>query len=114
MLGAAGPAGPIGATGPLDPAGPAGSSGPAVPAGAAGPPGLNTQAIALLKWYPVRSGVQFAVGNYPICLAFDGANIWVTNAGDNTVTKLRASDGTNLTWRSMGPTSGWRIQPAAT
>jgi YVTN family beta-propeller protein len=26
-------------------------------------------------------------------VAFDGANIWVTNAGDNTVTKLRATDG---------------------
>ena len=29
-------------------------------------------------------------------VAFDGANIWVANHGDATVTKLRASDGTNL------------------
>ena len=29
-------------------------------------------------------------------MAFDGANIWVTNVGSNNVTKLRASDGTNL------------------
>ncbi len=26
-------------------------------------------------------------------MAFDGANIWVTNNGSDTVTKLRASDG---------------------
>jgi len=29
-------------------------------------------------------------------VAFDGANIWVTNQVDNTVSKLRASDGINL------------------
>jgi DNA-binding beta-propeller fold protein YncE len=28
-----------------------------------------------------------------VALAFDGANIWVTNRGSNSVTKLRASDG---------------------
>src|SRR5208283_1765621 len=26
-------------------------------------------------------------------IAFDGANIWVANSGSNTVTKIRASDG---------------------
>src|SRR5207248_3355407 len=35
----------------------------------------------------------FPVGNGPDWLAFDGANVWVTNHWDNTVTKLRASDG---------------------
>jgi DNA-binding beta-propeller fold protein YncE len=39
---------------------------------------------------------SFPAGNDPQFLAFDGANIWVTNSGDDTVTKLRASDGTNL------------------
>jgi hypothetical protein len=29
-------------------------------------------------------------------MAFDGANMWVVNLGDQTVTKLRASDGKNL------------------
>jgi DNA-binding beta-propeller fold protein YncE len=29
-------------------------------------------------------------------VAFDGASIWVANANDNKVTKLRASDGANL------------------
>jgi DNA-binding beta-propeller fold protein YncE len=27
-------------------------------------------------------------------VAFDGANIWVSKSFDNTITKLRASDGT--------------------
>jgi hypothetical protein len=58
----------------------------------------------------------FPVGNNPGALAFDGANMWVANVQDNTVTKLRASDGTTLGtfavgggphgWRSTGPISG--------
>src|SRR4051794_36231844 len=41
-----------------------------------------------------RTTIQtFPVGDQPEALAFDGANVWVTNALDNTVTKLRASDG---------------------
>src|SRR4051794_1420925 len=35
----------------------------------------------------------FPVGNAPRWVAFDGANIWVTNYFSNNVTKLRASDG---------------------
>jgi hypothetical protein len=35
----------------------------------------------------------FPVGNSPMTVLYDGANIWVTNQGDNTVTKLQASDG---------------------
>ena len=38
----------------------------------------------------------FAVGSFPIAVAFDGASIWVTNNVSNNVTKLRASDGANL------------------
>jgi DNA-binding beta-propeller fold protein YncE len=36
------------------------------------------------------------VGKAPIGLAFDGADIWVANTGDGTVSKLRASDGKTL------------------
>jgi hypothetical protein len=32
----------------------------------------------------------------PDGLAFGGANMWVSNTCENTVTKLRASDGANL------------------
>lgn len=38
----------------------------------------------------------FAVGSQPSGIAFDGANIWVANWGANSVTKLRASNGSNL------------------
>jgi len=38
---------------------------------------------------------NFPVGYGPIGLAFDGANIWVVNQNDRTVTKLRAIDGAN-------------------
>jgi DNA-binding beta-propeller fold protein YncE len=31
-----------------------------------------------------------------VALAFDGASIWVTEFVDNTVTRLRSSDGLNL------------------
>ena len=30
----------------------------------------------------------FPVGDRPWGIAFDGANMWVTNPGDNTVSKL--------------------------
>jgi DNA-binding winged helix-turn-helix (wHTH) protein/outer membrane lipoprotein-sorting protein len=36
---------------------------------------------------------SFAVGNKPQAVVFDGANIWVSNTADNTVSKLTASDG---------------------
>src|SRR5438477_10362314 len=39
---------------------------------------------------------NFPVGLGPRWLAFDGANVWLTNAFDNNTTKLRASDGANL------------------
>jgi DNA-binding beta-propeller fold protein YncE len=31
----------------------------------------------------------------PVGLVSDGTNIWVSNNGGNSVTKIRASDGTN-------------------
>jgi DNA-binding beta-propeller fold protein YncE len=35
-------------------------------------------------------------------MAFDGANIWVANYGSNTLTKLRASDGSLVTNFAVG------------
>src|SRR5258706_8754336 len=43
--------------------------------------------------YTIQS---FQVGTGPLNFAFDGANIWVANTSDSTVTKLRASDGERL------------------
>ena len=39
---------------------------------------------------------SYAVGTGPQRVVFDGINIWVTNTDSNSVTKLRASDGTRL------------------
>lgn len=36
---------------------------------------------------------EIFIGTSPHGIAFDGANIWVTNIGRSTVTKLNASDG---------------------
>ena len=44
----------------------------------------------------------FKVGLGPYSVAFDGADIWVGNAGDGTVTKLRASDGAVLGTFTVG------------
>ena len=41
----------------------------------------------------VRFKKVIATGTNPAGLAFDGANIWVTNWGSNTLTQIRASDG---------------------
>ena len=51
---------------------------------------------------PVRGALPWAacasypVGTNPYGVAFDGANIWVANAGSNTVTKLLASTGATV------------------
>jgi hypothetical protein len=63
---------------------------------------VNTLQVALLKWYPVNQVTAFAVGTSPTGVAFDGANIWVANAGSTNVTKLRASDGANLGTFAVG------------
>src|SRR5690349_23924997 len=41
---------------------------------------------------PGQNIQTFPVGEEPATMAFDGANIWETNSGEDTVTKLRASD----------------------
>ncbi len=52
----------------------------------------NPLEIALLKWY-TNKVTSFTVGDGPQHVAFDGANIWVTNYYSNTVTKLNAATG---------------------
>src|SRR5437763_9234230 len=50
---------------------------------------------------------SFPVGNGPLGLVFDGANIWVTNSQDGMVTELRASDGANLGTFPAGSWPTW-------
>jgi DNA-binding beta-propeller fold protein YncE len=45
----------------------------------------------------------FPAGHGPTALASDGANIWIANQYDNTVVKLRASDGTLQGTFPVGP-----------
>src|SRR5438876_4174589 len=71
------------------------------------PSAFNPLQVALLAWYPANQTAGFAVGNAPFGAAFDGANIWVANNTDNTVTKLRASDGTVLGTFAVGVRPGW-------
>ncbi|MEJ2598547.1 MAG: YncE family protein [Anaerolineales bacterium] len=65
--------------------------------------GPNPKQIALLRWYPsIRTSISFTVGTSPSGIAFDGANMWVTNYGDGTVSVLRASDGANVMTPNVG------------
>ncbi len=49
----------------------------------------NPNQLALLRWYEAaHADTSFTVGNAPWGVAFDGANIWVANWGDDTVSKL--------------------------
>ena len=43
----------------------------------------------------------YTVGTHPFGVAFDGTHIWVTNQDDNSVTKLRARDG-SARWNIRG------------
>src|SRR6266566_6445486 len=56
----------------------------------------NPLQIALLHWYNANLITTFKVGGFPSGAAFDGANIWVANYGDGTVTKLRGNNGAVL------------------
>lgn len=46
------------------------------------------------------------VGSHPSGLVFDGANMWVINEYDITITKIRASDGFNLGTFPLGAATG--------
>jgi hypothetical protein len=106
-----GPPGPQGASGPQGIPGPQGAPGlarsywPAGPQGVQGPAGSsspNTLQVAIKRWYDANLATQFSTGNYPTDMACDGANIWVVNRGDDTVTKFRANDWTVLGTFAVG------------
>src|SRR5262249_49185704 len=50
---------------------------------------------------------NFPAGDNPTFLAFDGANIWVSNSSVDTVTKLRASDGALVGTFAVGNQPQW-------
>src|SRR5262249_48307472 len=55
----------------------------------------NPNSVAILHWYRANRITTFSVAG-PTGLAFDGSDLWVTNSGANTVTRLRINDGTVL------------------
>jgi len=58
----------------------------------------------LRRWYEATTqrSSTFTVGFQPYGVAFDGTNIWVTNSGSVSITKLRANDGTVLGTYAVG------------
>jgi hypothetical protein len=71
--------------------------------------GPNPKQVALLRWYPaMHTSTSFDVGQSPSGIAFDGANMWVTNYGVDTVSVLRASDGAHVMTPTVG-THPWGI-----
>ena len=57
--------------------------------------------IAILRWYGANQTTEVATGAGAQGVGFDGANIWVANGTANTVTKIRANDGSVLTTVSV-------------
>ncbi|MGA3118662.1 MAG: IPT/TIG domain-containing protein [Syntrophobacteraceae bacterium] len=103
--GSQGPQGPQGPQGQTGATGATGAPGAAGPQGPMGPPSLNPLQVALLRWYGANQTFpSYSVGNGPYGIAFDGANIWVTNNEGlpGTVTKLKASDGSLVGTYSVG------------
>jgi len=63
---------------------------------------VNSNQIAILKWYGANRITSFAVQNSPLWVAFDGANIWLASSGSNTLSKVRPSDGAILGTYTVG------------
>src|ERR1700682_198285 len=66
------------------------------PAAASSIAPANPNQVAILRWYRANQTATFAVGKGPGQAAFDGSSIWVANKSSDTVTTLRASDGSSL------------------
>ena len=67
----------------------------------------NPLQVAILHWYNANQvPTSFSAGFLPVGVAFDGASIWVANAGSesNNVMKFRASDGALLLTSGVGTT----------
>jgi hypothetical protein len=66
-------------------------------------PYINPLRVATLQWYDAnQTGLTYAAGTIPLGIAFDGANMWITNQNANSVTKRRANDGANLGTFAVG------------
>jgi hypothetical protein len=62
--------------------------------------------LALLRWYGANVVANFPTGGPALGIAFDGSSMW-TVGGNNTVLKLRASDGAALGQFPVGNVPGY-------
>jgi hypothetical protein len=56
----------------------------------------GSRRAALDQWWTPQASISLAttqVGNIPLIVKSDGADLWVTNNGSDTVSRVRASDG---------------------
>jgi YVTN family beta-propeller protein len=75
--------------------------------GARGPAGpanrISDRQIALLRWdRDPGSAAIYPTGDLPYGVAFDGTNIWVTNSGSGTVSKMNRATGTKVDYTTGG------------
>jgi hypothetical protein len=52
--------------------------------------------LGSLRWDLLKGQTNFQVAGNPTSMVFDGTNIWVGNSSNNSLAKIRASDGTTL------------------
>ncbi|HKE58386.1 MAG TPA: DNRLRE domain-containing protein, partial [Pyrinomonadaceae bacterium] len=108
--GAQGPEGPRGQQGPPGPQGERGEKGDTGAQGPQGPVGpagsadeFDPALLALGRWDLLRPlPISFEMTDTGIGVAFDGQNIWIAHNHNDTVTKMRASDGTLLGTFAVG------------
>jgi hypothetical protein len=73
-------------------------------------PSVNPLQVATLHWYGVnQSSDDTSAGLNPCGIAFNGAHLWVSNYGGDTVSKVRTSDGEVVGRYSSGGGSPWGI-----
>ena len=103
--GAQGPEGPQGFTGPQGAQGEKGDIGSQGPQGPAGSveDEFDPTLVAVIRWDLLRPApLTFDLSDTGIGAAFDGENIWIAHNHMDTVTKMRASDGTVLGTFAVG------------
>ena len=68
--------------------------------------GANSQQVAMLRWYEANTFLpSVSTGAEPYGIAFDGANMWVVNWHDLTVSKISVNDGVTLGTYTVGSLS---------
>jgi len=75
---------------------------PKLAAGLLNSPQRNLSLLGMHRWDLLKGQANFVAGSTPRGIEFDGANIWISNSGANSVSKLRATDGVSLGTFTVG------------